>query len=54
MGNTYILHRNNNNLINREVRIRSHKLVVDNFSCGDDPCVVPVGLTKILKFMSGM
>jgi hypothetical protein len=54
MDNTYLLCANYNDIIDREVRICSHKLVTDDCSRGGDPRVIPVGLAEILKFVSWM
>jgi hypothetical protein len=51
---TYILQVDDNDIIDGEVRIRSHKLITDNLGCRRDPLFVPVGLAKILKFVPWM
>jgi hypothetical protein len=52
MGNTYTLFWHEDGLVNREVRICSQKFVADNCTCGDDPRVIPVGVTEVLKLVS--
>jgi len=54
MGNTYTLRVDNGGVIDGEVRVHSHKLIADNCSCRGDPRVVPIGLAKVLKFVSWM
>ena len=54
MSSTY-RHTNGNIIISDgEVRISSHKLVVDDRGCSGDPCVVPLGLAEIAKFVLRM
>jgi hypothetical protein len=54
MGNTYINRANlsgdniRRRVLDGEVCISSFKLVMYNFSCSGDPCVIPVGVMKIL------
>ena len=54
MSSTY--HHTNGNIIvgDGEVRISSHKLVADDLGCSGDPCVVPLDLAEIAKFVSWM
>jgi hypothetical protein len=54
MGGIYICWANDNNLVDREVCISLHKLVIDNCSYNSDPYIISVGLTEILKLMSWM
>jgi hypothetical protein len=54
MNGTYLLCANGDNLVNGEVRICSNKLVLDYFCRRGDPIVVPVGVMKVLEFVSGM
>jgi hypothetical protein len=46
-NNTYLLCGNGNDLVDREVRVCAYEFIVDYFSSGSDPLVVPVGVTKI-------
>ena len=54
MSSTY--HHTNGNIIvgDGEVHISLHKLVTDNRGCSGNPCVIPLGLTEIAKFVSWM
>jgi len=54
IDNTYILILCVNNIgcINGEVCVSLYKLIMDDFGCSGDPHFVPVGLLKILKFVS--
>jgi len=51
---TYICQANELNLVNIEVCVCSHELITDNASSSSNPIVVPIGISEILKFMSGM
>jgi hypothetical protein len=46
-NNTYLLCGNGDDLVDREVRVCAYEFIVDYFSSGSDPLVVPVGVTKI-------
>ena len=54
MSSTYRHTKGNIIVGDGEVCISSHKLIVDDRGCSGNPCVIPLGLTEIAKFVSWM